>query len=31
MSKGQFGLQYPEKYVAHVFQFLENDYLDDKL
>ena len=26
-----FGPRYPEKYVPHLFDFLENDYLDDKL
>ena len=31
MAKGNFDHQYPKNYVLHLFQFLENDYLDDKL
>ena len=30
-QRGNFGPQYPEKYTPHLFHFLENDYLDDKL
>ena len=30
-QRGNFGPQYSEKYVPHLFHFLENDYLDVKL
>ena len=30
-TTANLGPQYPEKYKPHLFHFLENDYLDDKL
>ena len=30
-QRDNFGPQYAEKYVPHLFHFLDNDYLDDKL